>query len=222
MDNNERIDKSHSLVTAVTLTVIAAIGFFVLFSAIYNYQIIKAELEKDLRVKAEIITSRAQHIMPHFIETYEINEYEKLLSSEMLDKNIYAILIDNKLMASLLKKEYYISGKIRDKNWKTTSYQVSDSKKLENKNLLVTKVKLYDVEGIEQGTLHIYITNRFVNTELSKYFGYSLVSIIVIALIVIFILYFSMHYFILSPLKEINSAITNRDKNNIPIKKAET
>ena len=200
------------IVTSVVVTVMSIL-------LTYNYLTTKTQLTKELQEKSEISLNRINNSIAPFIESYSMNDYEKLLINEMNDKTIVAIVVDDYYSANVLGKENFYNGKIRDKNWNITSFDIKN-------NIHITKLKnvfLYSSDFAlssnlqKLGKVSIYYTDTFLIEELDALIQKSIITVFVISGILIIILFVSINKLILQPIQKIVDTLSVQNKQGIPL-----
>lgn len=204
------------IVTSVVVTVMSIL-------LTYNYFTTKTHLTNELKNKSEISLNRITNSISPFIESYSMNDYEKLLINEMNDKTIIAIIVNDYNAANILGKENFHNGKIRDNKWNTITYQINNTK--HNNDI---KTSYLDVSNVilssnskKIGTVSIYYTDIFLKKELDLLIEKSLITVFVVSFILIGILFITINRLVFQPIQRIMQTLSTQDQQGIPINNIE-
>jgi len=202
-----------SFLTPLLLCVVTIMSFYTM----YNYSQTKERIISNINLDLESINNQLKDTLPYFINSYSINEYEKILENQMKDKNILAIIIKDYNYGKIFSKEFIETGKIKIED-KIVEF---DSRNLKHQELL-TKYFSFKSQTIEN-TSHIkiaeiliYSSNEFLKNELNTIIKKSLLEIFISSIFIILIIFFIIKVFILKPIYTIANAILNNDKDGIP------
>jgi PAS domain S-box-containing protein len=212
------IKTNTSLYTIIVIIVVVLMGFFMVAGISLNYLSMKKNLENHLVVELDSISLRAQRTMPYFIDSYEIGEYEKIIDSEMINENVFAIIVENKNLLKVFKKKEYFSGKMRDAKWGIVEYEKDILEKaITTTNLLYKETKLINSNGVDVGVVKVYISDRFVQEELSNMLKKIFIITAMMVILAISMLFLALKKYVLSPIDNIVNDILNSDKHGIPL-----
>ncbi|BAK73275.1 PAS domain S-box protein [Arcobacter sp. L] len=202
-----------SFLTPLLLCVVTIMSFYTM----YNYSQTKERIISNINLDLESINNQLKDTLPYFINSYSINEYEKILENQMKDKNILAIIIKDYNYGKIFSKEFIETGKIKIED-KIVEF---DSTNLKHQELL-TKYFSFKSQIIENNShtkiaeILIYSSNEFLKNELNTIIKKSLLEIFISSIFIILIIFFIIKVFILKPIYTIANAILNNDKDGIP------
>ena len=155
------------------------------------------------------------------ITAYAANEYDKLVHTEMERRDNFAIIVEDYYMGKALGESTYISGKIRNINGEIIDYNpnsIEQNEKIEACYYSDTH-DITNSTGHKLGTIRIFISDYSMNNTLNKIITDTLFNALAISLLLIVALFMTIRLFVLKPLSNIVSVITNSDSDGIPIKK---
>lgn len=200
------------IVTSVVVTVISILLTF-------NYLTTKTQLTTELQEQSEITLNRIKNSIAPFIESYSMNDYEKLLINEMNDKTIVAIVVDDYFSANILGKKHFYNGKIRDTNWSIITYDTLNTQHNEKlKNVFLETSDFTVSSNLKKiGKVSIYYTNNFLNAELDTLVQKSIMAVFVISFILILILFIAINKLILDPIHKITDTLSIQNTHGIPL-----
>ncbi|CAM3464937.1 PAS domain-containing sensor histidine kinase [Arcobacter aquimarinus] len=195
------------------LTIITIMSVY----TIYNYFETKKRLVNDINLRMNIISTQLKDTLPHFINSYAINEYKKLIENQMEDRNILAIIIKDYNYGKIFGKEFIISGKIRE-NEEIKDFYESNK---EQNNLLkdkfsYIKIDLHNDSDIKIAQIELYSSDKKLNNRLEEIIKKSLLEMLILSLFIIVLVFLIIKSLILRPIFDIVKAIQNNDEYGIP------
>ncbi|MEZ4693457.1 MAG: PAS domain S-box protein [Aliarcobacter sp.] len=195
------------------LTIITIMSVY----TIYNYFETKKRLVNDINLRMNIISTQLKDTLPHFINSYAINEYKKLIENQMEDRNILAIIVKDYNYGKIFGKEFIISGKIRE-NKEIKDFYESNK---EQNNLLkdkfsYIKIDLHNDSDIKIAQIELYSSDKKLNNRLEEIIKKSLLEILILSLFIIVLVFLIIKSLILRPIFDIVKAIQNNDEYGIP------
>ena len=213
----ERLSFYKILIMIVVLSVLLVMGV----KSYLSYKDTESRIIENLKVESEISLVSLQNNLGYLIESYAVNEYEKLIANEMVKKNVIGILVEDFNMGSLLNGAIYKTGSIRDSQWQLTN--VGDNQQLAEKVFAncfhQDKAEIYSKQGVQIGTVAICNTDQFIQKELDSLVINSLLEALLLSIIMIALLVFTIRYFLLIPIANIVDNIRGSGKDGLPLKK---
>ena len=97
--------KPSLLKTLILITagmVVVSMGLF----ALYTYTTDKSKTQMQLRQNSQLTLESLKQNLTHFIDSYSVNEYKKLIENEMGRESISAIVVDDLNMASIIATQF--------------------------------------------------------------------------------------------------------------------
>ena len=209
--------KNRSLLFSFLLPFLITIIAIVSFYAVYSYFETKQRLVNDINLKSNSIIIQLSYALPHFIESYAINEYKKLIENELQDSDILAIIVKDYNYGKIFSKEFIESGKIRE-NDKILDFNRNDiyQNNLLDKKFSYTKVDLVNESDIKIATIELYISDEKLKEKLKKIVKTSILEIFILAFFIIVLVFLIIKSLILKPISNIVDAIQNSDIYGIP------
>lgn len=210
--------KNKSLVISFLFPLLITIISIMSFYTIYNYFETKKRLVEDINIRTNSTKIELKDTLPHFINSYAINEYKKLIENQMQDINILAIIVKDYSYGKIFGKEFIETGKIRD-NEKVIDFDKNNIKQIslldENKFSHV-KVILKDNLDTQIAEIEIYSSNKYLKETLEKNVKKSLLEIAILSLIITLLVFLIIKTLVIKPIFEIVDAIQNDDEYGIP------
>jgi diguanylate cyclase (GGDEF)-like protein len=188
------------------------------------FEVYKVKQQTVSRIELEINSSLSalRQNMKSLIESYSINEYEKLIQTEIEQSDYYAIIVDDFNMAKITGENAYRSARIRDKNRLFLDINSVDQQILEELETCCYKAQeeIRSSDGKLIGTISIYHSYDKLNDTLDQIIETAIIQVLILSLVLSTALLFFIRIFVLRPLSEIIESIGHRDETGIPIVEA--
>ncbi|MGJ0313233.1 PAS domain S-box protein [Aliarcobacter cryaerophilus] len=209
--------KNRSLLFSFLLPFLITIITISSFYTIYSYFETKQRLVNEINLKTKSILTQLKYALPHFIDSYAINEYKKLIENEMQDSDILAIIVKDYNYGKIFSKEFIESGKIRE-NDKILDLNRNDiyQNNLLDKKFSYTKVDLLNESDIKIATLELYISDKNLKHNLNEIVKKSILEIFILSLFIVILVFLIIKSLILKPISNIVNTIQNSDIYGIP------
>ena len=176
--------------TLVFLTTAILVGY-----AVVNYHLEKADMDRKLSTQADITVTRLSRNLVEPFWALDDDLLRESLVSEMMDKQIYAILVRDRD-----GKDIYI-GKKRNSKWKIVNARTDVSRT----SLITRKMKI--LKGKDQiGSVEVYLTTKFMTEELKRSTIYMIVAVLILDLILFLSIYFILSRSIIRPIMNLTNA----------------
>ena len=183
--------KNKSLIVSFLFPLLITIISIMSFYTIYNYFETKKRLVEDINIRTNSTKIELKDTLPHFINSYAINEYKKLIENQMQDINILAIIVKDYSYGKIFGKEFIETGKIRD-NEKVIDfdkYNIKQISLLDENKFSHVKVILKDNLDTQIAEIEIYSSNKYLKETLEKNVKKSLLEIVILSLIITFLVF---------------------------------
>lgn len=174
---------------------------------------------EEMKKTSKLTISSLQKNVTNLIESYAVNEYDTLVLNAMEPNDMFAIVVEDFKTGEILGSGAYISGKIRDSKGKIVDFDPKNTAQLERlKQCYYSDTyALYSPEREKIGTVSIYISDNGMQVELNKIIMESLLDMLITSLLMIVFLFIAIRLFILKPLSNMVSVISNSDDDGIPL-----
>ena len=152
-----------SLYFILSLIIVLTIVLVISINSTISYITTKTNIINNIKNDSDNIVLELKNNIKNLIESYSVNEYEKLLNTKLESNEfLFAILVKDYNMGKLQGKEYELTGKIRDENWNIKDF---DSENEIHKRLISQAYheKVFDVTNQESkkiGTISLYISDK--------------------------------------------------------------
>lgn len=207
-----------SLYFTLGIIIITTVTIIMSIHSTYIYKETKKKIVQKMNKDSNLTAVSLQKNIANLMESYSINEYNKLIFNEIIFREIFAIIIEDYNMGKIVGKKRYISGKIRDYDGKLIDYNPENRE--QNRKLqecyYSDRHEIKNSLGEHIGTITVYITDSSMNEELKQVIKMGIINFIVISLMLTFFLFIAIYFFILKPLSNIIRVIQNTDANGIP------
>ncbi|MEJ1296169.1 MAG: hypothetical protein RPU63_01610 [Candidatus Sedimenticola sp. (ex Thyasira tokunagai)] len=211
--------RKSSLYFTLVGVIVATVVIVMAVNAAYNYKTTRDELVADMTRKSDISIASLQNNIAGLIESYAVNEYAKLVLTEIEQRSHFAIIVEDYNMGKILGTGSYVSGKTRDNDGRITDYDpenIKQAHKLEE-CYYSDKSKILSSSGDQLGSITIYITDQAMRTELNEIIINNLINTIAFSLLLIVSLFISIRRFVTSPLSNVIDSLDDGDKDGIPL-----
>ncbi len=195
------------------ILVLSVIGVMMI-EAIYTYNKTRSEILQNLMEQARYTAASLQKNLAVFIEENAIDAYKQLVAHEMIQKEIYFIIIEDYNRG----EKPYITGKIRDASWSVTNFDPSNSYHIAQYDNCPHKIQAEIISASikKVGTLGICMTDRFLDASLHNIIFEASVRMLIISLILIAVLAFAIRRYILKPFSDMVAILNRSNKDGIP------
>jgi hypothetical protein len=196
--------KNRSLLFSFLLPFLITIITISSFYTIYSYFETKQRLVNEINLKTKSILTQLKYALPHFIDSYAINEYKKLIENEMQDSDILAVIVKDYNYGKIFSKEFLQIGKIREND------QILDidlnsvhQMNLLSKKFSYTEVDLLNESDIKIATLELYISDKNLKHNLNEIVKKSILEIFILSLFIVILVFLIIKSLILKPILNI-------------------
>ncbi|MEJ1402782.1 MAG: hypothetical protein RPU73_02745 [Candidatus Sedimenticola sp. (ex Thyasira tokunagai)] len=211
--------RKSSLYFTLVGVIVATVVIVMAVNAAYNYKTTRDELVADMTRKSDISIASLQNNIAGLIESYAVNEYAKLVLTEIEQRSHFAIIVEDYNMGNILGTGSYVSGKTRDNDGRITDYDPENIKQAHKLEACYysDKSKILSSSGDQLGSITIYITDQAMRTELNEIIINNLINTIAFSLLLIVSLFISIRRFVTSPLSNVIDSLDHGDKDGIPL-----
>jgi signal transduction histidine kinase/DNA-binding NarL/FixJ family response regulator/HAMP domain-containing protein len=187
MDADMNISKfyKNSIQKKIGFSLVAIITCILTLFGIYRYFVIQSESMREIHDLATITIERlAEHMV---IPMWDIDKdlVEKTILAYMMDKRIYAIVVKD-------EEEKFFQGRKRDQNWQIveTESEITGNFLTKSKEIISSGEEFGRVNNEKLGKVEIYITQKFVTTDLYREIIKSVVTIVIMDIAALSLIWF--------------------------------
>lgn len=210
-----------SLYVTLGIIIIATVAIIISLQSAYTYSKTKSKyIENIKRSSTETIVSLKNNVA-NYIQSYSVNEYEKLVMNEMSDPDIFAIVIEDFNMAKIVGMDTFITGKIRGINKDIVDYN-SENPLHRQKLAQCYFNEKYDIissRGNKLGVISICISDQTMKKELNNIITNTVITGIIFSFLLVAILFLAIRAVVLKPLSDIIQTLKNSDEAGMPLAK---
>lgn len=165
----------------IVAIVVAVLGVHATYAYLSQRQQIIEEMKQS---SALSLATLQKNIIP-LIEAYAINEYDKLLATEIELRQHFALIVTDFNMGKIRAEASYISGKIRDAAGGIIDFNPHDPahRLWLDSSFHTNTISLATSSGTRLGSLSVYNTDGKVKQALNRILIENLVNTIFIALL---------------------------------------
>lgn len=196
-------------------TVVGVLGF----NAFYQYLSQRNGMIQAMqRNSAQSLSSLAKNAAP-FIEAYAINEYEKLVSTEIELHRYHAIVVNDFNMGKVLGTQQFVSGKMFAADGTLIDIDAVNPAHQHALERVFFKESraIRSATGETLGVVSIYITNEVMQRKLRQALIENVTTSVTMAVLLIALLLFFVNKLLFRPLAQIGQSIARQDGDGIPL-----
>ncbi|MET0092800.1 MAG: PAS domain S-box protein [Sedimenticola sp.] len=208
-----------SLYTLLGGIIIAVVILVLGLNSAYSYWVQKRSILEEMKQASTLSIASLQKNIGALIESYAINEYDKIVTTEIELRNHFAIIVSNYKMGRILGEDAYVIGKIWDDSGNIVDY---DQRNEVQRNLIDScfysdSAPIKAPSGELLGRIDIYISGTAMYEELNAILIHNIINMLVIALALIVLLFIVIEKLLVRPLSQITDAISSTDDDGIPL-----
>lgn len=207
-----------SLFIILGIIIISVVAGIMSLHSTHTYTETKEKIIQEMRYDSNYLGTLLQKNLSDLVSSYAINEYDKLIFNSIQHRDNFAIIVEDYNMGKILGKKSYVSGKIRDTDWKIIEYDHENNlhKQQVAASYYSDSYAITAPSGDKIGTISIHISDRSMNEELNKIISETVQSTLLISTILIVLLFIIIRFFILKPLSNIIATLNNSDADGLP------
>lgn len=185
----------------------------------YTYLNKKEKILQEIRSVAQESLRSLEKSVAGFVASYAVNEYQKLISTEMERKKHFAIIVEDYNMGKVMGQQSYVTGKIRGQDAIVVDYDLKDLNQQARLQACcyLDQKEITAKEGESLGQISVYISYEQVDDVLNETIVSTLLNAVVISLLHVLTLFSAIHLFVLTPLVRITKTVRDRDERGIPL-----
>ncbi|HOV14216.1 MAG TPA: HAMP domain-containing methyl-accepting chemotaxis protein [Spirochaetota bacterium] len=193
-----RIDNSLSAKFIVVMSI--SITFLMFLFGFIQFVINSQRINNENNNQMQLIIKRTINNIAEPLWSLNDKDVNNILSFEILDKNLYGIVVKDE------EKKFYL-GKIKDKDWKPMD--------IENIEMYDNHLKNYNLKYIEKivkedktiGFLEIYYTKRFLVKQMNSLIINQVIQIIAIVVLIILLVFVLLNKIVIFPINTIKKMV---------------
>jgi len=211
--------KSPSLLVKAMVVMTAVILLVFSFHAVYVYSSQRAEIiqgmNRDIRESLERLS---KNIEP-FMAAYSINEYEKLVATEVALNEHFAVVVRDAEMGEIIGEPYYVSGQVRGPNGNYIPYRKDNpllNERLDQAFLSGTTA-ITGPDGEERGQVSVYVSDDPLVQKLHAVLVEEVLTVLILTVTLSLLLAVVLRRYFFGPLQRISASMRNCDADGIPL-----
>jgi PAS domain S-box-containing protein len=211
--------RKKSLYFTLGIIIVSIIVLVTLLSTTYFYYLAKGRLVEDMKLNSSQSIASLSNNVANLVSAYAENEYINLITSELVNRHYFAIIVEDKNFAKILGREFYYNGIILDDNGKIIEFdQDNFNHQQKLKNAFYSDIKpLVNASNQVIGSISIYVSDESINKELREVILYTVINALIIALLLMASLFLTIRKYIVNPVTNIEEAVSNTDKDGVPV-----
>lgn len=207
-----------SLLTRTTLIVVAVILVVFAFHALYVYTSERSEIIDNIEQDVAESLKRLSKSLGPFIESYAVNEYESLVTTEAALKRHFAIVVEDYEMGEILGQPYYLFGQLRQGDGEYVGVQARDTSVTEqlDQAFYAGSAPIIGSSGKVLGEVWVYASDDILVKKLDRALLEELFTVLVLAGILSLLLTAVLRRYFFNSILGIDAALKNSDQEGIP------
>ncbi len=211
--------KKSSLYLITMLVMVSAALVFSGYGA-FTYHWQQVQLEDEIIGQTQESAARLANTLSPYIESYQVNEYDKLMSHEIRTHNhsaLSAIVVDDYKMGEITGRKAYTTG------WQRTPdgvISIDDEKaskeSLLRHNLYFAELDITGSAGEVLGRVRVYANNNELKKRSRALLLQIVVSMLVLMLVLSFVLVLLLKHLFIRPLQALAAAVEQQGEEGIP------
>jgi len=214
-----KVDKTkRSLYLLLGVLIVATVVLVLGLQGTYSYLTKKQQIVDRMKQDATMSAAILQKNIVTLIEAYAINEYSKLVTTEVKLREHFAIIIKDNNMGTIVGEEVFTSGAIRDPSGTVIEFDANNPvhhRWLQN-NLYQNEVPVISTSGTPLGSITIYMDDITMKQKLKDILLQSISGTLFISLLLIVLLIVAIQRIIVRPLAKIAFIIEQSGRDGIP------
>ena len=209
--------KNNSLLSSFLFPLLFFVVTIMSIYTTYNYFETKKRLINEINQDVDSLSLQLKNILPYFINSYAINEYEKLIENQLRNKNILAIKIKDYNYGKIFSKDFVENGKIKIDE-KIVNFEANNltQKEILSNSFSFKNHTLKNDSDIKIAEIEVYSTDKYLKNELNVIIKKSLYEIFISSLIIVTLLFFIIKTFVLKPIHNIIKVIQDDCEEGLP------
>ena len=185
---------SFTLVTIIFLCVSSILTV----DAVLRYKEVRSKTIHRMQQEVSTSLSELQQNLASLIESYSINEYEKLIKTEVEKRAFHAIVIEDLNMGKVIGEAIYKSGQIRGSNDSIHDIDSVDEQTLQSLYdcCYVARERILSSLGQHIGTVSIYHSYHALNRALAGIIESAVLKVLSLAFLLSGVLFFFIRFFV--------------------------
>jgi signal transduction histidine kinase len=207
-----------SLYTLLGIIIVAVVLAVLGGRATYDYLSEQQRMTEGMEQSSALSLASLQKNITPLIEAYAINDYDKLIATEIELRQHFAIIVTDLNMGKIRAEAAYTSGKIRNAAGNIIDFNPDDPthRRQLDSRFYTDTVPIISSSGTHLGSIAVYVTDEKMKRELNRILIQNLINTVVIALLLIALLIFAIHRLLVHPLARIAKCIGQTDSDGIP------
>jgi PAS domain S-box-containing protein len=185
--------------------------------SVISYTTTKNRVIETIHDEVEQSLKTLQNNTLFFITSFAVNEYEKLIFTEISHQNFLAIIIEDNNMGKIMGKDAYVTGMIKTDGGITT-FEENNQQHVQRlqESYYSKKTIIRDIEDNKLGTITIHVSDKVLNEQLLSLLIQNILVTLVLILVLISTLFLSIRKIIYEPLINIIAQLQDSDADGIP------
>lgn len=167
--NNKIKSIKPSINKVIIPLIIAIVTFSLCVNILLSYSTLKTAYESDIKLDTNERGVKLSRTISRFVESFSVNEYDKLIQAELKSNEIIAIVVNDYNMAKILGDDSFFTGKIKV-NGEILQYDKQSKEQAEilTQAFYSKKFDIYDGKKNSMGSVEIYQSDDELRERLKE------------------------------------------------------
>lgn len=220
MSSVSSVSKKKSALYLITLLVVVSTGLVFSGYGAYTYHWQKEQLEREIIGQTEESAARLSGTLASYIESYQVNDYDKHVAHEIRTHNhsaLSAIVVDDYKMGEITGQKVYTSG------WQRTPEGVvsiedeaASSSRLQGRNVYLAELEITSSAGEPLGRVRVYADDRALRNRSQALLVQIVVSMLALLLVLTLVLVLLLKQLFIRPLRALAETVDQQGHKGIP------
>jgi PAS domain S-box-containing protein len=211
---NSKIKSNKPSINKVIIPLIIIIVMFSLcVNIILSYSTLKAAYETDIKNDTYERGNKLSRTISRFVESFSINEYDKLIQAELKSKEMVSIVVNDFNMAKVLAADSFFTGKIKvDGAIVSYDNQSQEQAEILSQAFYTKMFEIYDNEKNVIGTIEIYQSDDELKSRLTQIIFNNLIYGAFVSVLLIGLILFVLKKLLFESLEVIVQNIDDKER----------
>ncbi len=207
-----------SLYVRLGLSIVTMVVAIMSLHSAYSYHHKRGGMVAQIQTTADRALLSLESNIGGLIASYAVNEYERLVITEMERQDNYAILVADYNMGKVMGGAAYRSGMIRQSDGRLVEFDPDDAQQSQLLEACCYQDhrQIIAPSGEVVGKVTVYLSEEEITRELNKTIFSTFTNALIISLLHIIFLFAAIRSFVLKPVIAITETISDRDEQGMP------
>ncbi len=219
------VPQKKSALYLITLLVVVSAGLVFSGYGAFTYHWQQEQLEREIIGQTEESAVRLAGTLASYIESYQVNDYDKHVAHEIRTHNhsaLSAIVVDDYKMGEITGDKVYTSGWQRTREGVVSiDSETASAANLARQNSYYSELNITGSQGEALGRVRVYASDRELKKRSMGLLIQIVISMLLLSLVLSLVLVLLLKHLFIRPLRTLAEAVDQQDGSTIPQLKVE-